>query len=109
MHRTPIHGRIGSAAARAGRRSVAVVRVTPLTHRRRARVRSDAFSTRYKISSDRSNDQPWMAGLGRLAMDGVTFARTARPDEEATDTTRKEYPTGFALTISHTLTSTTAG
>jgi hypothetical protein len=38
----------------------------------RARVRADAaFSTRYTISSNRSNDQPGMAELGRLAMDGV--------------------------------------
>jgi hypothetical protein len=33
-------------------------------------------------SSNRSNDQPRMAELGRLAMDGVMSVRTARPDEE---------------------------
>jgi hypothetical protein len=43
-------------AQKSGRR----VRVAPLTRRRRVRVRSDAFSTRYKISSNRSN-----AGLCR--------------------------------------------
>jgi hypothetical protein len=51
-----------------------------LLRRRQARVRPDAFSTRYKISSnrcgrlgppDRPNDRSWMTGLGRLARDGV--------------------------------------
>jgi hypothetical protein len=45
--------------------------VAPLTHRRRARVRADGFSTRWVISSNRPNDCPGMGGLGRLAMDGV--------------------------------------
>jgi hypothetical protein len=30
-----------------------------------ARVRSDVFSTRYKVSSNRSNDRTWMCRLGR--------------------------------------------
>jgi hypothetical protein len=56
----------------AGCRSVAVG-VTPLTRRCRARVRSDAFSTRSVISSNRPNDRPGKGGLGGLAMEGVVL------------------------------------
>jgi hypothetical protein len=38
-------------------------------------LRRDRLSDEIQISSDRPNDQPWMAGLGRLALDGVTQAR----------------------------------
>jgi hypothetical protein len=50
----------------------------------RARVRAGVFSTRYKISSNRSNDQPWMAELGRLAKDGVMSPE--QPDQRRTPT-----------------------
>ena len=107
--RTPRHGRatqwqvreqsrnaqrvgLGGAAAEARCRSVAV-RVTPLSRRRRARVRSDASSTRYKISSNRSNDRTRMCGLGRLARDGVMSPewldqRRIPADEESSASSR---------------------
>jgi len=37
-----------------------------------ARVRPDAYSTRLNVALNRRNDRPLTAGLGRLAMDGVT-------------------------------------
>jgi hypothetical protein len=36
-------------------------------------VRQDEFSTRLNVASNRPNDRPWMAGLGRLATDGVVL------------------------------------
>ena len=69
--------------------------------RQSVRVRSDVFSTRYKISSNRSNAGLWIvrqgrsAGMSRSVAVRVTpltrrcrpsarTARTARPDEERT-------------------------
>jgi hypothetical protein len=39
------------------------------------------LSTRYKISSNRTNDRSWMTGLGCLAMDGVVLPNSPAEGE----------------------------
>jgi hypothetical protein len=62
------------------------IKVTSLIRRRRARARADAFSTRLVISSNRSNDQPRMAELGCLAMDGAMCPNSPADEEDAATT-----------------------
>jgi hypothetical protein len=77
-----------ATGCRNGRMSVRPVGPARLTRRCLARVRADASSTRYKISSNLSNDQPGMADLGRIAVDGVMSPE--RPDRRRRLDGRKE-------------------
>jgi hypothetical protein len=49
-----------------------------------------AFSTRYKISSNRSNDRTWMGGLGRLVARGERDAALLEIQQESTDEAKRQ-------------------
>ena len=71
MHRTPIHGRIGWAAAKHGQRSVAV-EVASLTHRCQARA---------GVSSMPANDSGWMHWLDRSEAGKAERQRPEQPGQ----------------------------
>jgi hypothetical protein len=48
------------------------------------------FSTRSKISSNRTNDRSWMTGLGRLATDGVMWPEQPGQTEKLRFTSPKQ-------------------